>query len=126
MYDVLAEIKRLVEDYESAISSGKTALSTGSIELALQFVDSAKNVATRTQRVLEATKDALSKYNQDDKLYKYVSAYYRMALLVSIPYTIMILRHVSVMLDRNGYTDKAKEARDLADSFENTINTLKF
>lgn len=125
IYNRLINLKKLVDDCEEAIKEGKLATSTGSIELAIKFLSMVKNIASSLQPLLTETRDILARYNQDDKLIRYTSVYYRTLVLVSIPYIVMILGDLKQLLDRQGYERNASEVQHLISDFEDLLNTLR-
>lgn len=125
LYNTLASLKKLVNSCEEAISEGKLAVSTGNIDLALKFVNSARIIATQALPVLTEAKNLVEKHNKEDALVKYISVYYRTLILVSVPYIVLILKDLVNLLNRHGHGDKVCEARSVIEKFEATLNTLK-
>ncbi|MEM1618239.1 MAG: hypothetical protein QXE77_01620 [Desulfurococcaceae archaeon] len=125
IYDVLHAIKKFVDECENLIRDGKLAVSLEDVNVALRFVEQAKSISIQIKPILEDTKQSLDAYKNEDALFKYISAYYRTAVLVSVPYVVMILKNVAGVLEKNGYLEKAKEARNVAENIEVIVNTLR-
>lgn len=125
LYNALTLLKKLVGNCEEAINEGKLAISTGDVDLALKFVSSARMIAVQALPILAEVKSLLEKHDEEDKLVKYISVYYRTLILVSVPYIILILKDLAEFLDKHGHGDKVNEARNVIEKFEATLNTLK-
>lgn len=125
IYDALHAIKKFVDECENLIRDGKLAVSLEDVNVALRFVEQAKSISVQIKPILEDTKQSLDAYKNEDVLFKYISAYYRTAVLVSVPYVVMILKNVAGVLEKNGYLEKAKEARNVAENIEVIVNTLR-
>ncbi|MEM0218603.1 MAG: hypothetical protein QW123_00955 [Desulfurococcaceae archaeon] len=125
IYDALHAIKKFVDECENLIRDGKLAVSLEDVNVALRFVEQAKSISIQIKPILEDTKQSLDAYKNEDALFKYISAYYRTAVLVSVPYVVMILKNVAGVLEKNGYLEKAKEARNVAENIEVIVNTLR-
>lgn len=127
VYSAMVSIKRLVDDCEEVIKEGKLAVTTGSVEQALKFIDLTRNISSYALNALLDARSILEmdRGNSQDKLIKYVSVYYRTALLVSLPYILTILKEVVQILSSQIHTEKASEASNLLHLFEEILGTLK-
>lgn len=125
LYSMLGSLKKLVDGCEEAIKEGKLAVSTRNMDLIVKFIGSVKAIATQAPLVLTEAKSFIEKCDKEDKLAKYISAYYRTLVLVSVPYLIMILRELADLLDGCGHENRVNEVRSIIASFESTLDTLK-
>ena len=125
-YSTLSSLKKLVDAYEDAIKEGKLATLTQNPDLVMKFVSTVKNIAAQTSPVLEEAKCFIEKEVQgDDLTSKYISAYYRMLVMVSVPYIVMILRDLMRICTKHGQEDRVNEIKSIVESFEATLGTLK-
>jgi len=126
VHEVLQRVKQLVDDCEVIIRDGRLAVLTRDVNLAERVLEHSKNVIAQTKGVLGEAKRVIEAYDQrEDRLYKYVSTYYRMLVMVSMPYAAMVLREVAVILEKHGRGEKAGEARSIAGNFEEASSTLR-
>jgi hypothetical protein len=124
-HDLLSSIKQLVDDCEDVINDGKVAVSTNNVGEMFKYVEAVKAIYTRALSILREARDVLESRGEEDKLIKYISTYYRMLTLISIPYMISILRDMTRILCKQGYENKAIEVNELINDFEIFLGTLK-
>jgi hypothetical protein len=125
LHETLHSLKDLVDSFEDLIEKGKIATSTRSIELLSDFISSVEGAIPQAVSALERSKEALREAQQSDVLLKYISVYYRMLVLVSIPYMINMLESASVILKSRDLEGDATKALALAKKLKNLVDTLK-
>jgi len=125
LYDVFQNLRDLVEQFEGLIEKGKTAVSTRSVDLINEFINSAEESFQQVTSILSRSRDILQEPRQSDALLKYTSVYYRMLVLVSIPYVIDILESASSILRNRNLEGNANRALVLAEKFKSFVDTLK-
>lgn len=125
IHEALQAVKGIVEECEDVIKNGRLAVSTRNIEIARFVVKRSKELSSRLRDTLEEVKSALDKYGKEDNLAKYTGTYFRMVVLVSMPYVSMILRDIAAILEREGYENEAEEAEVTAETIETLVSTLK-
>ncbi|MEM4481900.1 MAG: hypothetical protein QXK88_05685 [Desulfurococcaceae archaeon] len=125
LQSTLISIKRLVDDCEETIKEGKLAISTRSLERASKFIDLTRSMTSYALQALLDAKSIIDLNKEDDKLVKYISVYYRTALLVSLPYISTILKELIDVLDSQMHADKAREASHLLQILEEIRSTLR-
>lgn len=124
-HDLLSSIKQLVDDCEDVINDGKLAASSSNVDEMFKYVEAVKAIYMRAPSILREARDVVESRAGEDKLIKYISTYYRMLTLISIPYMISILRDMSRILYKQGYESKAVEVDELIKNFEIFLGTLK-
>lgn len=124
LHDLLSTIRQLVNDCENAIDEGKLAVSTGNIDDIFRYIEVTSEIFERAFFVLKEAKKAIE-IHKEDSLTKYINTYYRMLILISLPYMITILKDMIQILYKQGRNDKAVEVNKLIENFENTLGTLK-
>jgi hypothetical protein len=125
LHETLHSLKDLVDSFEDLIEKGKIATSTRSVELLSDFISSVEGAIPQAVSALERSKEALREAQQSDVLLKYISVYYRMLVLVSIPYMINMLESASVILKSRDLEGDATKALALAKKLKNLVDTLK-
>ncbi|MCC6011158.1 MAG: hypothetical protein LM556_02010 [Desulfurococcaceae archaeon] len=125
LHETLHSLKDLVDSFEDLIEKGKIATSTRSVELLSDFINSVEGAIPQAVSALERSKEALREAQQSDVLLKYISVYYRMLVLVSIPYMINMLESASVILKSRDLEGDATKALALAKKLKNLVDTLK-
>ncbi|MCC6040721.1 MAG: hypothetical protein LM557_00900 [Desulfurococcaceae archaeon] len=125
LHETLQNLKDLVDSFEDLIEKGKIATSTRNIELLSDFISSVEGAIPQATSALERSRDVLQQAQHCDVLLKYISVYYRMLVLVSIPYTISILESASQILKTRYLEGDASKALALAEKLKNIVDTLK-
>jgi hypothetical protein len=125
LYDAFQELKELVERFEGLIEKGKVATSTRNVDLINDFIDSAEEIYQHANSVLEGSRNILMGSQREDSLFKYADVYYRMLVLVSIPYTVKILESASSILRGKNFEEHANRALLLAEKLRVLVDTLK-
>lgn len=119
-------LKNLVDDYEEAIDKGKLAVASRDVELILVFIDSSRDLLARSKPIITSTREVMHNItSENDKLAKYISVYYRMLVYISIPYIADIVRAAADILEKQGYSNEAGEARNLFKEYSSLLDTLK-
>jgi len=118
-------LRDLVDRFEDLIEEGKIATVSNNIELVVGFINSVESSIPLTIDILERSRSILQEVQQDNKLFKYVSTYHRMLVLVSIPYIISILEAASSILRNRDFLDEANRALALAEKLKCFVDTLK-
>ena len=124
-YNALSQLKKLVDDCDEAINEGKLAIATKDVDLVAKFLASAKSIYERLYPFVEEIKNIIENYGDEDRLLKYVSVYYRVLTLVSVPYVVLILKNLEGFLGKQGHIDKIEEVKRIITGFEQVLSTLK-
>lgn len=125
IYEVFTHIRDLVNDLEVLITEGKKAIVTRDVSEFLLFMNNLKVVFENASSILIEAKNITMLGDKEDKLIKYISTYYRMITLISLPYIISMLRESRDLLEKQGYMDEVKEVNALIDHAESLLGTLK-
>lgn len=124
-YDIFASIRDLADECDKIVDQGKTAILAEDIEKIISLTVDVKALIPRLRDVLLNTKELIVMSNKEDKLVKYVDVYYRMMILVNLPYISMMLRDSASILSRRGRDQEASDALSLADAIDSLLDTLK-
>lgn len=125
LYGTLSLLKRLVDNCEEVIGEGKLAIATKDVDLATRFINSVRSMVPQIRFVLAETRNIVEKHDTEDTLHRYISVYYRVLTLISIPYVILILKELRSLFDKHEHNDKVNELQDMIASLELAVNTLK-
>jgi hypothetical protein len=126
IHEAFQGLRDLVDRFEDLIEEGKIATVSNNVELVIGFINSVENSIPLTIDILERSRSILQEVQQDNKLFKYVSTYHRMLVLVSIPYIISILEAASSILRNRDLLDEANRALALAEKLKCFVGTLKY
>ncbi|MEM4718210.1 MAG: hypothetical protein QXE81_05575 [Desulfurococcaceae archaeon] len=124
-YEVFTHIRDLVNDLDVLITEGKRAILTKDLNGFLLFVNGLKRVFENASWILVEAREVTLLGNKEDKLVKYISTYYRMITLISLPYIVSMLRESRDLLEKQGYINEVRDVDILIDRAEDILGTLR-
>ncbi|MCC6033974.1 MAG: hypothetical protein LM567_00525 [Desulfurococcaceae archaeon] len=125
VHEAFQSLKDLIERFENLLEEGKIATISNDVKLVIGFINSVESSISLTINVLEKSNNILQEIQQDDKLFKYISTYHRMLILVSIPYLTSILETAASILKNKDLINEANRAITLAEKLKYFVDTLR-
>ncbi|MEM1864018.1 MAG: hypothetical protein QXN10_03830, partial [Desulfurococcaceae archaeon] len=91
-----------------------------------QFISFLRETVINTYKLLPLVKSKiLEQQGSTDKLYKYISTYYRMITLIDIPYLISILKQIADKLEKENERRDYEQLVRIIDDIEKFMDTLR-
>lgn len=124
-YEVFSSIKDLTDECDKLLDQIRTALLVEDAEKIISFSTVLKEMMPRIREVLIQTKELVIDSDKDDKLVRFIDVYYRMMVLVNLPYLSMMLRDSASLLNKLGRSQEAVIALSLAEDVDSLLDTLR-
>ncbi|MEM4020647.1 MAG: hypothetical protein QXS23_04330 [Desulfurococcaceae archaeon] len=126
LQSLLPELKNLIDSYEELLNKGKIILLSREFSIIGQFIPFLRKTVTNTYKLLPLVKSKiLEQQGSTDKLYKYISTYYRMITLIDIPYLVSILKQIADKLEKENERGDYEQLVRIIDDIEKFMDTLK-
>ncbi|MEM1628382.1 MAG: hypothetical protein QXP02_01765 [Desulfurococcaceae archaeon] len=126
LQSLLPELKNLVDSYEELLDKGKIILLSREFSIIDQFISFLRETVINTYKLLPLVKSKiLEQQGSTDKLYKYISTYYRMITLIDIPYLISILKQIADKLEKENERRDYEQLVRIIDDIEKFMDTLR-
>ncbi|MEM3926351.1 MAG: hypothetical protein QXU13_02055 [Desulfurococcaceae archaeon] len=126
LQSLLPELKNLIDSYEELLNKGKIILLSREFSIIGQFIPFLRETVINTYKLLPLVKSKiLEQQGSTDKLYKYISTYYRMITLIDIPYLVSILKQIADKLEKENERGDYEQLVRIIDDIEKFMDTLK-
>ncbi len=124
VYDLLSNMRDLVDEYDKYIDNAKVVLgrvSRGSSEGLSVFLKNTGLLLGRTLKLIDTYKSIINNAEIDELSVKYLKTYYSYLLLVSIPYIRDLLGEIKEKLEAGNKHEVARRVRIVMDKAEGIL-----